>query len=167
MFKDHFPRDASEDDYIECIVDGFRCRATIVRDSEADPPETVQDVLCQEKHCKTRAQFLRIVAATALARAAWKRDEWFMCGVVLTVSQVDEDKDNTHWPGGHREHGDETMLVEGYECAVWGIECNYPSFDRRRRPNTYLREVANELLPEALEKAKAAVVSLVAERVAA
>ena len=39
-------------------------------------------------------------------------------------------------------------------ASLWGIEGNYPS--GRDNPNTYFLDVANELLPEAIEAAKAA-----------
>ena len=46
-----------------------------------------------------------------------------------------------------------TCEVDGYTitahtASLWGIEANYPDSD-----NAYLSEVANELLPEALEAA--------------
>ena len=62
------------------------------------------------------------------ARAAWSRDEWFYCGVVLSVSH----KCGARW--GHLE-------------SLWGIEANYPDSD-----NSYLTEVANEMLPQAVAK---------------
>lgn len=57
---------------------------------------------------------------------AWCNDEWFYCGIVLSVL------DNGH-------------EISDHAASVWGIECNYPDSD-----NNYLAEVAEELLPEAL-----------------
>ncbi len=59
-------------------------------------------------------------------RKAWQNDEWFYCGIVLSV-----------WRNG----------VELNDCAasLWGIECNYPTGD-----NSYLTEVVNQLLPDAI-----------------
>lgn len=64
------------------------------------------------------------------ARFAWLRDEWFYCGIVLSVSR-----------GG-------VLLCEN-AASLWGIEANYPGSD-----NKYLTEVANELLPEAIDEAE-------------
>jgi hypothetical protein len=47
------------------------------------------------------------------------------------------------------------QLTQEYQTALWGVECNYPDSD-----NSYLMEVANDLLPEALEQAKAAIEKL-------
>jgi hypothetical protein len=60
------------------------------------------------------------------ARQAWHNDEWFYAGVVLSV-KFDE------------------ILIDDNFAALWGIEVNYPGSD-----NSYLLEVANELLAEKL-----------------
>jgi len=48
-------------------------------------------------------------------------------------------------------------LTHQYGHALWGIEGNYPGAD-----NSYLRCVANELLPEALDDARAKLEQLAA-----
>ncbi len=63
---------------------------------------------------------------------AWERDEWHFFGVAVTV-----------WRDGVR-------LTGLYEHALWGIEGNFPGGH-----NNYFREVANDLLPQALADAKA------------
>lgn len=68
---------------------------------------------------------------------AWCNDQWHWCGVCVTVSKND------------------VQLVEKYDCALWGIEANYPGSD-----NSYLLDVANEYAGDALEKAKAKLASL-------
>lgn len=62
------------------------------------------------------------------ARQAWFSDEWFYAGVVLSV-KFDE------------------ILIDDHFASLWGIEVNYPDSD-----NSYLLEVANELLAENLDK---------------
>jgi hypothetical protein len=62
-------------------------------------------------------------------------------------------------------HGDELVLVSRYEVALWGIEANYPVFDKRRRSNTRLRDLANEQLGQALETAEKALVAYVTDKV--
>lgn len=60
----------------------------------------------------------------------WKNDEWFFCGVVLSVSKND-------------------ILISKHAASIWGIECNY-----NKEANRYLSEVAQELESEAIEAAK-------------
>jgi len=68
---------------------------------------------------------------TERVMAAWKNDEWYYCGVILSVAI-------------------EGLTLDRFAASLWGIEVNYPDSD-----NAYLTEVANELLSEALETAKA------------
>jgi hypothetical protein len=63
---------------------------------------------------------------------AWKNDEWFYCGVVLRIE---------------REDG----FVKDHAASLWGIDCNYPGSD-----NSYLLEVANDLLDEYLHEQETA-----------
>ena len=63
--------------------------------------------------------------------AAWKNDEWFYCGVILSVA-IDG------------------LTLDRFAASLWGIEANYPDSD-----NAYQTEVANDLLPEAIAEAKA------------
>jgi hypothetical protein len=61
---------------------------------------------------------------------AWCKDEWWYVSVTLSVSYGDID-------------------LEDYAASLCGVEANYPGSEG----NKYLLEVANELLPEALEVA--------------
>lgn len=61
---------------------------------------------------------------------AWRRDEWHFFGVVIQSSK------------------DGVELCD-HAASLWGIEGNFPL--RRKNPNRYFRDVANELLPEAIE----------------
>lgn len=126
MFTKGFDDYVCEGDTISCTVEGFDITAQIVRDDDyniddddghnPDPKVT---------GCNPRQQ-KKILAA----RKAWQNDEWFYCGVSLSVSRAG-------------------IELAEHAASLWGIECNYPS--RRKHPNTHLTEVANELLPEALE----------------
>jgi hypothetical protein len=71
--------------------------------------------------------------------AAWERDEWWYVGVAVTVSK------------------NGVQLTGRYDHALWGVDCNYPGSD-----NSYLLEVANENLSEAVGAAKAKLASLCA-----
>ncbi len=61
---------------------------------------------------------------------AWCRDEWCFVGVVLKVSKAG-------------------VTLDPAAASLWGIESN-----SNDHGHDYLTEVANELLPEALENAK-------------
>jgi hypothetical protein len=64
--------------------------------------------------------------------AAWRKDESFYCGIVLSVAL-------------------EGVTLDAHAASLWGIEANYPDDD-----NSYLAEVAQELLPGALDAGRAA-----------
>ena len=70
------------------------------------------------------------------ARTAWSANEWFYCGVVLSVSR-------------------KGVTLDKYAASLWGIDCNYPGSD-----NAYLSEIADELLLEALNVARSVLRSL-------
>jgi len=122
-------------------VDGVTVTARIAHDDTPDAPDQRKDGFWPSLY-PNDAGFIgagngwrdRFDAAQAKAErvmAAWKNDEWFYCGVILSAA------------------------IDGLEltdnaASLWGIEANYPDSD-----NAYLTEVANELLPEALEAAKA------------
>jgi len=74
-------------------------------------------------------------AALLKSREAWFKNEWFYCGIVLSVSK-------------------NGVLVDDHATSLWGIECNYPVDRSIVLPNSYLTEVANELLPQAIEQAE-------------
>jgi hypothetical protein len=92
----------------------FDMRATIAHDSDTSPDDI--DGLPQE-HIE-----------------AWKRDEWFFCGVIVTAS-IDG--------------------VELGKASLWGIDCNFPGSD-----NSYLSEVASELEAEAVSEARGKIASI-------
>ncbi len=56
---------------------------------------------------------------------AWWADEWFYCGIVLSVSRSG-------------------VMLDDHAASLWGIEANHPGSD-----NAYLTEVAEELAEEA------------------
>lgn len=140
MFKTGFKPYACEDDSIRCEVDGFDVVARIERDDCSDAPDERSDGFWPSRDEKDAGYVLpenfdEQMAKATEAMRAWKADEWFYCGVVLTVSRADVDL--------------------GY-ASLWGVECNYPGSD-----NGYLLEVANELLSEAIADARAKIAALV------
>lgn len=185
MFTAQFNKYACDGDSITCEVDGFTITATIHRDDCGDVPWDREDghgtvthwthhakrpgqlVLSSDRHsmhryydfqeaCKIARRdgwrapgdhdkpMSREVAARAARHdfevlKAWCEDRWWYVGVAVTVEK------------------DDIELTGTYDHALWGVECNYPGSD-----NSYLQQVANELLPDALESAKAVVASLAA-----
>jgi len=116
-------------DTITLEAEGFTFTARI----EFDPDTGIDDDgyshnVDQEVTGCDDEQQIKLLAA----RAAWEADEWFYCGVVVSVSKA-----GIEFPG---------------VASLWGIECNYPEGD-----NSYLTEVANELLSEALDVGRQAI----------
>lgn len=151
MFTKHFDRFVCVGDTIECEVDGYTLTATIYFDDDTTPPDERQDGFWPSLDSnsagyigpKSKSTLARHMAQAKRVMDAWRNDEWFFCGVAVTVSK------------------DGIELTGKYDHALWGIECNYPS-TRKGNPNTYLLDVANEYVDEALEAAKATVAKLAA-----
>ena len=128
-------------DTIVCEVEGYTVTARICFDDCAEAPDKNQDGFWPSLY-PNDAGFIgsgngwrdRFDAAQARAEkvmAAWKNDEWFYCGVILSVA-IDG------------------LTLDRFAASLWGLEANYPDSD-----NAYLTEVANDLLPEAIAEAKA------------
>ncbi len=141
-FTEKFGSFVCEGDSLTCDVRGFTVTARIVRDDCGDAPDQRQDGFWPSLY-KDDAGFIgagngwreRFDKAKARAEAvmeAWRKDEWFYCGIVLSVS-IDG------------------ITLDDHAASLWGIEANFPDSD-----NAYLTEVAGELLPEAVDAAKAA-----------
>lgn len=147
-FSERFQSYVCEGDCIACKIEGFEIVARIVRDDCPDAPDERQDGFWPSEYIGDPG-FIgpgpnwrqRLTEAKAKAEAimtAWRNDEWFYCGVVLSVSR-------------------EGIVLCEHAASLWGVEANYPGSD-----NSYLTEVANELLPEALAEARAALARLCA-----
>ena len=70
---------------------------------------------------------------------AWKRGEWQLHGMILSV-----------WVDDFR--------LDSHAASLWGIDCNFPGGD-----NAHLQEIANDLLAEALARAETIRASLLAK----
>jgi hypothetical protein len=123
MFKQSFDAYACDGDAIECQADGFDIVARIVYDDAYGIDDDDSHNVNQEVTGCNDSQQVALLAA----RDAWAKSEWFYCGVVLAVAKND-------------------VMLDKHAVSLWGIECNYPSGN-----NSYLTEIANELLPEAVE----------------
>lgn len=147
MFTQKFNRFVCEGDSITCEVDGFECVATLYCDDDTSPPDERQDGFWPSLDPndpgyigpKSRRTLQRHQAKAQAVMDAFKRDEWCYFGVAVTV----------------RRKG--VPLTGRYDNALWGIEGNYPGSD-----NDYFRQVANELLDEALDAAKAKLAEIAA-----
>lgn len=146
-FKSEFGTLVCEGDTITCEVGKFHCVATLYRDDCGDAPDE-RDCGFWPSLCPNSAGYIGAKSKRSLARHmakaqgvldAWKRDEWHYFGVAVTIEK------------------DDVQLVGQYDNALWGVEGNYPGAD-----NSYLRCVANELLPEALDSARAKLEQLAA-----
>ena len=128
-------------DAITCEVDGYSVTARIAHDETPDAPDERQDGFWPSLYPNDagfigagngwRDRFDTAQAKAEAVMAAWKNDDWFYCGVILSAA-IDG------------------LTLDRFAASLWGIEANYPDSD-----NAYLSEVANELLFEALEAAKA------------
>ena len=63
---------------------------------------------------------------------SWENGEWGYVGIIISAEQDD---------GWSKDH----------LASLWGLDMNYP-YPGRRGPNTYLTQVANELLQEAYDR---------------
>jgi hypothetical protein len=131
-FESKFGPYCCEGDSIECVVSGLNVVARIVRDSDSHIDDDDSHNIDQSvTGCDDEPQ-RKLLAA----RKPWFADEWFYCGIELSV------------------YIGSTPLAK-YAASLWSIECNYPGSD-----NGYLTEVANELLPDALIAGRDAALNL-------
>lgn len=139
-------------DTVTTDTDGYTLTATIYRDDCGDRPDQRSDGFWPSLDPKaagyigpkSQRTLQRRMATAQAVMTAWKNDEWFYCGVVVTVER------------------EGVPLVGRYQHALWGIEANYPGSD-----NSYLSEVADELADEALQAAVEKVDALCCSRVEA
>ena len=140
-FSQRFDDFVCESDSITCEVDDYTVTARIAHDETPAAPDQRQDGFWPSLYPNDagfigagngwRDRFDVAQAKAERVMAAWKNDEWYYCGVILSVT-IDG------------------IELTDHAASLWGIEANYPNSD-----NAYLSEVANELLPETLEAANA------------
>jgi len=140
MFTERFSSFVCPGDVITCEIEGFTVSARIIPDDCPDPPDQRQDGFWPSLYKDApgfigpgnnfRARFADAQATAEAIMEGWRKGEWFYCGIVLSVS------------------------VDGVELAphaasLFGLEANYPETD-----NSYLTEVAENLLPDAITTAR-------------
>jgi len=127
-------------DSITCEAGPFTVLAQIVPDDCPDAPDQRQDGFWPSLYIGApgfigpgpnhRQRFAEAQAKAEAVMDGWRKGDWFYSGIVLSVSVEDVDLTRT-------------------AAALFGIEANYPGTD-----NSYLTEVANDLLPEAIAAAR-------------
>lgn len=140
-FQETFLPYVCTDDTITCEVDGFTVTARIVADDCPDSLDRRQDGFWPSLYIgdpgfigpgpNHRDRLDQAKARAASVMQAWRKGDWFYCGIVLSVSL-------------------EGVTLSDHAASLWGAEANYPDSD-----NAYLSEVAGDLLPEALDEARA------------
>lgn len=150
VFTERFDTFVCEGDCIACEQDGFRIVARIVCDDSPDAPEFRgsenapverfpegrQDGFWPSLYKDApgfigpgnnfRERFARAQAEAEAVIEAWRRDDWFYCGIVLSVSL-------------------DGVILDEHAISLWGVEANYPGSD-----NAHLTDAANELLLDAV-----------------
>lgn len=137
QFIKAFSEYVCEGDTISAEIDGFQVTARIVRDGGFWPSRNPTDAgYIGENPSET---YEKQMARAHKIMNAWANDDWFYCGVVLSVSKAVKIKGRAQ----------EEVIISGDAAGLWGIECNYPD-----SKNEYLTEAANEMLDEALNHAR-------------
>ena len=145
-FTERFNSFVYPGDTITCEVDGFTIMAAIVLDDCRDAPDQRQDGFWPSLYIGDpgfigpgsgfRERFAKAQAEAEAVMEGWRKGDWFYCGIVLSFTL-------------------EGVTLDAHAASLWGVEANYPRSD-----NAYLSEVANELLPEALDVARAVLARL-------
>jgi len=159
-FTERFEAFVCPSDTITCVTGGFTVTARIVPDDCPDAPDQRQDgfwpSLCKDapgfigeadqkslqwtdfppERNGVQERFAKAQAEAETVMEAWRKGDWFYCGIVLSVSL-------------------EGVTLTEHAASLWGVEANYPGSD-----NGYLSEVACDLLPEALDAARAVLARL-------
>lgn len=143
MFTTSFAAFVSPGDALTCKAGPFTVLARIMPDDCPDAPDQRQDGFWPSLDAGApgfigpgpihRQRFARAQKKAEAIMEGWRKGDWFYCGIVLSVSL-------------------EGVEIAPQAASLWGIEANYPDTD-----NSYLTEVANELLPEALAAARGTV----------
>ncbi|HAY05799.1 MAG: hypothetical protein VR75_03710 [Hyphomonadaceae bacterium BRH_c29] len=148
-FTERFRPFVCPGDVISCEAGPFTVLAQVVADDCPDAPDQRQDGFWPSLYIDApgfigpgnnfRQRFAEAQAKAEAVMDGWRKGDWFYCGIVLSVSLEGVDLARTG-------------------AALFGIEANYPGTD-----NSYLTDVANELLPESMAVARETLVRLAAQ----
>jgi hypothetical protein len=139
MFTKNFDSYACDGDEITCdLPGGLKAVAKIEYDPDTGPPDENSDCFwptLEDVGGDINKLQAKTIKANKVMRA-WLDHEWCFVGVCVMVYGPEDE-----------ETGERDEMTEEYDHALWGIDCNYPDSD-----NSYLMEVANDLLADALRK---------------
>jgi hypothetical protein len=146
-FTERFRPFVCPGDVISCEAGPFTVLAQVVLDDCLDSPDQRQDGFWPSLYIGApgfigpgnnfRQRFAEAQASAEAVMEGWRKGDWFYCGIVLSVSL-------------------EGVDLARAAAALFGIEANYPGTD-----NSYLTDVANELLPEAVAAARETLARLI------
>lgn len=141
-FAERFSSFVCVGDTISVEIDRLTITARIEADDCPDAPDERQDGFWPSLYKdapgfigpgpKHRERFEQAQAEAEAILQGWRNGDWFFCGIVLSVACED-------------------VILDSHAASLWGIEANYPGLD-----NSYLSEVAGELLTEAITAGRAA-----------
>ena len=134
-FEEEFDSFVCENDSIQAEVDGVVYRAKIVFDTDLHIDDDDSHNVDQAITGCNDKQQAKLIAA----RKAWFSNEWVYCGVVISAIKAG-------------------IVIDRNAASLWGIEANYPGSD-----NSYLSEVANGLLTEAIEEVTNRIDNMIAD----
>ena len=134
-FPDTFDSYVTPTEYLETEIAGITYRAFI----EHDPDSHIDDDDSHNLDLICQEIEPDVYQSVRNARQEWYQNGWFYCGIVIEARKT-----------GH--------LISEYAASLWSIEANYPGTD-----NSYLTEVANELLNEAVPAVEATLERMIIE----
>ena len=125
MFKTQFNKFVCVGDSIDCESGPYTITARVEYDDTTTPMNYgSEDCYFDTNDPEHGARIKAIIQS-------WENDEWFYCGIVLSVV--------------HTQSG---VVLNEHAASLWGIECNFPEGD-----NKFLACIANDLINEAIESA--------------
>lgn len=151
IFTNGFDTCASVGDTITAQHEGFTLTARIEHDDTSGAPDKEMDGFWPSLDPmsagyigpKSKSTLRRHMARAQMVMDAWRNDEWFWCGIVVSVARDG---------------------VDLGAASLWSVACNYPENVSGRPDNFYLLDVANEWAGEALKEARAKLASLCANQ---
>lgn len=138
-------------DHISAAHGPVRFRAGILRDCDTQPPDQRDDGFWPSRDPGAAGYCPPEIYDDSLRHArramdTWKRDLWWYGGVYVQATMAD------------------SRVPALGSAELWGVEVNYlgePEAYNAEGANPYLLEVANELVPEALDRLRVELVEVV------
>ena len=144
-FTQEFRDYVNSGDSITCQIGGYEFTATLRFDYDAGAPDKETEGFWPSLNpsdagyigAKSKSTLGRERAKAQAVYDAWQRGDMIFCGVVISAAF-------------------EGVPLGDNLASLWGVNCNWEGYrtPRKRGTNAYLRDVANQLLPEAMAEAK-------------